>query len=203
MEKTKNIISEVPSFESVEISESAWRSIGTILANSNDYVKETMGNGLEIRFTPMDKHTYSLLLAYQSRDIFHFMWTEVDGVIDLTHRIVHQAHRGQGFATKIIQGLEERVNKLAENNKTPYLMMIDTSQLSVLKLGEKLGMKVTQGRDACQKLEQFKIDENTHLSDENGYRIMFRLSKLIRPLSQSIAEIQKNIRNYTQLALAA
>lgn len=165
-------------FKSLKIPVNHWEEICNVIIEGKEYTKVRFEDGLELRFTPMEDSTYSAVLAFGTRDVFHFMWTEVDGVINLTHRIVNPLHRGRGFATEVMSAIERRAEHLSEVNKRPYLFMVETSQVSVVNLCLKRGLKITDGQDTYDNLDQYKIDDNTHVANQNGYQMYFRLSKL-------------------------
>jgi len=176
-----------------EILPAHWSQIKSILFSEWDYKKVKLSEDLEFRFIPMPEQSYSALLSYRGIDVFHFMWTEVDGLIEITHRIVHPDFRGQGIATQMMRAIEERAQQLANAQQFPTHLMIETSQLSVVNLGKKCGMTVSVGSEALENLEQYRIDENTHVLNENGYKMHFRLSKRILPEETSALENARSL----------
>src|SRR5690606_33849933 len=130
---------------SLEISSLYWQQMKEIIFSEWAYKKVRLSDDLEFRFVPMPEQSFSALLSYKGIDVFHFMWTEVDGLINITHRIVHPDFRGQGIATAMVQAIEERAQQLANAKQTPWYLLIETSQLSVVNLGKKCGMKVSKG----------------------------------------------------------
>lgn len=175
---------------------SHWEQMKNIIFSEWDYKKIKLSPDLEFRFFPMPKQSYSALLSFQGQDVFHFMWTEVDGMIDITHRIVHKDFRGLGIATSMMKALEDRAQQLADAKQVPFNIMIDTSQISVINLGKKCGMKISKGQEILNNIEKYIIDENTHVLDENSYQMMFRLSKRIIPTKKSEFEIAQS---YTRI----
>ena len=169
-------------FASLKIPVNQWEEICNIIETGKDYKKLDLGNGMQFRFTPMEDNTCSACLSLGPLDMFHFMWTEVDGVVNLTHRIVHPLHRGRGVATEMMRALEIRVEHLSDQMKRPFLFMIETSQVSVCNLALKRGLKITQGKNIYENLAKYNIDANTYISNDNGYRLFLRLSKLIKPV---------------------
>jgi GNAT superfamily N-acetyltransferase len=156
-----------------------------IIFSEWDYKKIKLSEDLEFRFVPMPEQSFSALLSFRGIDVFHFMWTEVEGLIEITHRIVHPDFRGQGIATAMMSAIEERAQQLADAKQVPFQIMLETSQLSVVNLGKKCGMKVSKGGTILENLEKYKTDENSHVLNENGYQMMFRLSKKISPEKKS------------------
>jgi len=177
---------------SLEISSLYWQQMKEIIFSEWAYKKVRLSDDLEFRFVPMQEQSFSALLSYKGIDVFHFMWTEVDGLINITHRIVHPDFRGQGIATAMVQAIEERAQQLANAKQTPWYLLIETSQLSVVNLGKKCGMKVSKGSEVLEHLEKYQTDENTHILSENGYQMMFRLSKKVVPEKKSNFETALN-----------
>jgi GNAT superfamily N-acetyltransferase len=169
----------------LEITSSHWRQMKEIIFSEWDYKKTKLSTDLEFRFIPMPNQSYSALLSYRGVDVFHFMWTEVDGIMEITHRIVHPDFRGQGIGTAMMSAIEERAQQLADAKQIPIHLLLETSQLSVVNLGKKCGMTVSKGKSVLDHLENYNMDENSHVRNENGYQMMFRLSKKVSPEKKS------------------
>ncbi|MGE3279341.1 MAG: GNAT family N-acetyltransferase [Candidatus Altimarinota bacterium] len=184
-------VSENPSV--LELLPSHWARMKDVLFSEWEYQKVQFSDELEFRFIPMPEQSYSALLSYKGIDVFHFIWTEVDGLIDITHRIVHPDFRGQGIATQMMQAIEERAQQLANAQQSPTHLMLETSQLSVVNLGKKCGMEVSAGSEALEHLEQYRVDENTNVLNKNGYKMNFRLSKRILPEKTSPLESARSL----------
>jgi len=187
----------------LELLPSHWTRMKEIIFSEWDYQKVKLAEDLEFRFIPMPEQSFSALLSYKGIDVFHFMWTEVEGLIDITHRIVHPDFRGQGIATKMMAAIEERAQQLASAQQLPTHVMIETSQLSVVNLAKKCGMSISKGKEVLEDLQDYVVDENTHVVDKNGYRMMFRLSKRILPETESALETRQNSTRFDVLRILA
>lgn len=176
-----------------------WRQIEALVVNAQEFKKIELGNGYEIRFVPMPEQSFSVLLSRDHVDVFHFMWTEVEGLLNITHRIVNPLYRGQGIGTQVMQMICKRAEHLAEQQKIPVHLMLETSQLSVVQLGIKAGLQLTAGRDHYRALEQgdqrYRVDVNSHITDSRGNRLLFRLSQAFRPSSHTVDFYQRSFRN--------
>jgi GNAT superfamily N-acetyltransferase len=184
MEKQKKQI------ETLELNSKHWEKIRQILKTGEEYQCVEIGEDLEFRFFPLPHAGYSALLSYKHKDVFHLMWEEVSGLINVSHRIVNPAFRGQGIGTEMLYALEQRVQELSNKDKVRYSLMIETTQLSVVKLGVKRGMLVTMGKHSFKELEAgkggYQVDEKTHVSRKNGKLVPFRVSKAFTPLQKPI-----------------
>lgn len=197
---SKNTILDVPAEDNApaELTTSQWDEMKEMIASSKDFTKLRWESGLEFRFIPMEKQTFSALLSYQGLDVFHFMWTEVKGVVDIDHRIVNPKYRGKGIASQVMEAIQQRVQALANADELAYFLMMETSQLSVIKFGAKMGMKLTKGRQIFDEIQSgdhgYGIDENTHITDQRNYRLIFRVSQLFQPVTHQIARRARKTR---------
>lgn len=184
-----------------------WRQIEALIVTAQEFKKIDLGNGYEVRFVPMPEQSFSVLLSQDHLDVFHFMWTEVDGLLNITHRIVNPVRRGQGIGTHVMQMICKRAEFLAEARKKPVHLMLETSQLSVVQLGIKAGLELTAGKEHYQALERgeshYQVDDNSHISDSQGYRLLFRLSQAFRPSSHTVDFYQRAFRNDIWEVIAA
>lgn len=184
MEKQKN------QNEILELNSHHWKQIREIMKDGEEYQSVELGENLEFRFFPLPHSGYSALLSYKNRDVFHLMWEEVSGLINVSHRIVNPAFRGQGIGTEMLYALEQRVQTLSNRDQVRYSLMIETTQLSVVKLGVKRGMAVTMGKQSFKDLESgengYHLDEKTHVSKSDGKLVPFRVSKAFTPLQKPI-----------------
>ena len=176
-----------------------WRQIEAVVVDAQEFKKIELGNGYELRFVPMPEQSFSVLLSKDHIDVFHFMWTEVEGLLTITHRIVNPLYRGQGIGTEVMEMICRRAQHIAEAKKMPIHLMLETSQLSVIHLGIRAGLQLTAGKDHFQALEQgdmsYKIDDNSYISDSRGHRLLFRLSQAFRPSSHTVDYYQRAFRN--------
>ena len=167
-----------------ELSARDWQLMEYITLDAQEFQQARFGD-FEFRFVPMVDQTFSALLSYRGIDVFHFMWTEVDGLVEITHRLVNPEFRGQGLATKAMEMLGQRVQSLSNAKQSRYSLSMETSQLSVVKLALKSGMQLTQGADIFKTLsgaqDRYRVDEKSHVRDGNNYGVVFRLSKAFQP----------------------
>jgi GNAT superfamily N-acetyltransferase len=144
---------------------------------------------VEARFTAQEEGKFSLLIAVNGLDALHFCWQEVDGVFDVDHRIVQPQFRGNGYATKFLQMLEQRCLRKALKSGTRQLFMMDTHQESIVKLGQKIGMQLTKGQDRYHQFqkhpEKFRVLEDSTIVDDNDYALNLRVTKLIEPVENA------------------
>lgn len=176
--------------EQLQLTSQHWDQIKEVLKTADDYQRIELDQDLEFRFFPLPQAGYSALLSYKNRDVFHLIWEEVDGLINVTHRIVNPLYRGQGIGTEMLYVLEQRVQALSNRDQLRYSLMIETSQISVVKLGIKRGMQVTLGKDVFEDLESgeegFHVDDLTHVTTPEGKKAAFRISKAFTPLQAPI-----------------
>lgn len=161
--------------------ERAWEAIETVILYSREDCIVPLSDKHEFRFFYLaEKDEYSVVLADEFVNIFHFIWKEVDGVLELTHRIVHENFRRRGIASKMMNVIEQRAQRLANENQQPFRFGLQTSQLSVINLCRKMGLEMTEGRQFFETL-QFDMEESTTHLSHKGYRINFSMSKIIQP----------------------
>ncbi|MDZ4216785.1 MAG: hypothetical protein U1C97_00520, partial [Candidatus Gracilibacteria bacterium] len=114
--------------------------------------------------------------------------------------------RGHGIGARVMQALDKRLEQLCDRDQLPYHLMMETSQLSVIGLGKKIGMVLTAGEDIFDSIQSgdssYQIDEDTHVTDANNYRMLFRVSKAYLPEAQVISIRQGKVREQIY-ALAA
>lgn len=184
-----------------------WGKIQELIVQAREFQKLDLADGYELRFVPMPEQSFSVLLSKDHIDVFHFMWTEVDGLLNITHRIVNPLYRGQGIGTQVMQMICQRAESLAELQKKPIHLMLETSQLSVVHLGMKAGLQLTAGRDHYRALEKgddrYRVDANSHITDSRGNRLLFRLSQAFRPPSHTVDFYQRAFRNDIWEVIAA
>ncbi len=184
MEKQKN------QNETLQLTPTHWEKIKQVMKTSEAYQCVQLGENLEFRFFPLPQSGYSALLSYKNLDVFHLIWEEVSGLINVSHRIVNPAFRGQGIGTEMLYALEQRVQALSNRDALRYSLMIETTQLSVVKLAVKRGMAVTMGKQSFKDLEAgengYHLDEKSHVSKNDGQLVPFRVSKAFTPLQKPI-----------------
>lgn len=176
--------------ETLQLTSQHWEQIRDIMKTSEEYQCVDLGKDLEFRFFPLPHSGYSALLSYKHKDVFHLIWEEVSGLINVSHRIVSPDFRGQGIGTEMLYALEQRVQELSNRDQVRYSLMIETTQLSVVKLAIKRGMAVTMGKHSFAELEAgekgYHLDEKTHVSKTDGKLVPFRVSKAFTPLQRPI-----------------
>lgn len=182
--------------ESMQLTPGHWRAIKRVVTHAQEFTKMELSKDLELRFVPMEDNSFSILLSYQNLDMAHFMWQEVEGLVNVTHRIVNPVFRGQGIGTELMYAIEQRLQKQANEHNSSIHLMMETSQISVVKLGLRRGMKLTKGVEDFQMAlaGKYDLDDNTHVTDENGYRLQFRVSKAIQPLDARIISFRDHAR---------
>jgi len=182
----------------LELSPKQWSQMSEMIAKADHSNEIQLGDRLEFRLSRMDEHKFSALLAKDSLDVFHFMWTEVEGVIDIYHRIVQPGYRGQGIASKIMSSLFERARYLADLKQHPYMLSLGTNQLSVVRLAEKVGLKLVEGNEANEALisnqHDYSVDGNSFVTDPQGNRVNFRLSQLLWPAPAQVINQMNSFR---------
>jgi len=181
MKKLETAISKL------DITTKQWQDIDSLIVYSHEEQEYHLNSDTVFRFSQPQKNTYSALLSVNNLDAFHFMWRELPGVIDITHRIVKSDYRRQGIAQKMLKNIISRAHRLANQDQRPYLVIMETEQLVVVKLAQKAGLSVSKGQKTLQDLQinpdNYTIDEKSYIADHNNYLQQFRLSKLITPTS--------------------
>lgn len=166
--------------EKQQFLEQAWEAMQSLIIFGSEEQSVRLSAEHEFRFLKTREHEYSLVLADTQVNIFHFVWKEVDGNVELTHRIVHPDFRRRGIASKLMSLLQERVQRLANEQQQPYRFGLQTSQLSVIKLCEKMGLRMTEGREHFEKL-RFDVEPTTTHLVHRGFRINFSMAQIIQP----------------------
>lgn len=182
--------------ESMQLTSGHWRAIKRVVTHAQEFTKMELSRDLELRFVPMEENSFSVLISYQNLDMAHFMWQEVEGLVNITHRIVNPLFRGHGIGTELMYVIEQRLQLESNRKQQPIHLMMETSQLSVVGLGLRRGMQITKGLDDYRKAQNgaYAVDPNTHVVDENGYRLQFRVSKVIQPLDARIISFRDHAR---------
>lgn len=187
--------------ETASLTSAHWRKIKDLIINGDEYQTLQLEENLECRLVPLNVEGWSVILAHNNRDVFHFMWEEVTGLVNISHRIVNPDYRGQGIASEVLYAIEQRVQRQSNQHNVRYSLMIETTQLSVVKLGLKRGMTVTRGKGAFDKKTQLRkglsLEAKTHVVNQQGQRVPFRLSKPFVPTQASIIRISDHIRTNT------
>ena len=176
---------EEQDLQPVAISSTDWQDMEDAFIDAEEFQQLEFGD-FELRFVPMQDQTYSLLLSKSGIDVFHFMWTEVEGLVNITHRIVNPEYRGQGIGSKVMQMIVDRLQRQADAQQQSIHLMMETNQLSVVGLGLRSDMQLTQGQEVYAELMKktctFHMDPvSTVVSDANDYAQFFRLSRAVKP----------------------
>lgn len=190
---------QVETSEQLKLRSQDWESMEAAFIDAEEFQKLEFGD-FEMRFVPMADQSYSLLLSKNGIDVFHFMWTEVEGLTDITHRIVNPEFRGQGIGSQVMQMIMNRLQKKADAHQKAVHLMMETSQLSVVGLGLRSGMQLTKGKEAYEELvnksQKFHMDpETTKVVDSNNYAQLFRLSRVLKPEPKLLRSYQQYTRN--------
>ncbi|MDF2378778.1 MAG: GNAT family N-acetyltransferase [Candidatus Gracilibacteria bacterium] len=173
--------------EKISFLSKAWEVIESAILYSRKDCQIPLSDQHEFRFFQLKEQEFSVVLADQKVNIFHFVWKEVDGALELSHRIVHEDFRRRGIASKMMNLVELRAQRLANESELPYRFGLQTSQLSVINLCRKMGLEMTEGKDYFDTLKFDMEDSTTHLSHK-GYRINFSMSKIIHPNIPALAQ---------------
>lgn len=194
----KNISRPVESGEEQRLSSKDWQQIRAVFNSHTQSEVLNLSNGMEFRFFALPHAGFTAKLCKENKDVAHFIWEEVSGLVNISHRIVTPEYRGQGIGSEMLYALEQRVQWLSNQERARFSLMIETSQESVVRMGLKRGMSVTQGKQEWQDFDQqrgyFSQDEKTHIFDENGNRVQFRLSKAFVPMEAEIINFSDMIR---------
>ena len=189
----------------LEIREDQWLTMGKIIRDAKDF-DQLRFHSLEFRFVPMVDQTKSALLSYGGIDVFHFMWTEVDGLVEITHRLVNPQFRNQGIGSRVMEMIADRVQALSNARQSRYSLSLETSQFDVAKLALKSGMLMTQNAEVFGELTQdqgrYRLDEHSHVRDLNNYQVVFRLSRAFQPEIALLQDYRSRFRDHIRDVLA-
>lgn len=183
----------------IQITSKDWDAMKQAFIDAEEYRKLEFGD-FELRFVPMQDQSYSLLLSKNGIDVFHFMWTEVEGLTNVTHRIVNPKFRGQGIGSKVMQMIIDRLQKKVDAGRQAVHLMMETTQLSVVGLGLRSGMQLTAGKrvydELINKSGKYTMDsETTVVKDGANYLQHFRLSRAINPEPVILRSFQRIVRD--------
>jgi GNAT superfamily N-acetyltransferase len=166
--------------EQLSFLEEAWATMERIVLDGQEEQTIRLSEEYEFRFLRTPAEEWSIVLADRQVNIFHFIWKEVEGAVELTHRIIHPDFRGRGLGTKLFQLIQRRVQRLADMHQQPYRFGLQTSQLAVINLCKKIGLVMTEGREYFDELKFDMEPVSTHLSYK-GFRINFSMCQFVHP----------------------
>lgn len=186
MEKEKNSSEQLP------ILSQDWELIEEMILSSEEAEALKLNDRIEIRFSNPSEHEFSFLISFDGLDAIHFCWKEVDGCFDIDHRLVNPRFRGNGYATKMLNFLMNRCQRLA-NKGGRQLFMMDTHKESIVRLAKKVGMQLTKGQMHYEQFqkhpEKFSVLDDSTIVGPEGYALNLRMTKIIEPVSHEVQEV--------------